>query len=96
LNNFRAQAEAFKAADPLEAADITSFIDFLMQHKSLILELPTSTKQSEFTIQRFYLFILPLFGLLHALKPQQAVDSFKKCFTVLLSSSFNLNIKFSA
>lgn len=38
-----------------------------MTYKEQILELPTSTKVSEFTFQRFYLFILPLFGLLHAL-----------------------------
>ena len=58
----------------LKADHIAGFLDFLMSYKTHILSLPTSIKVSEFTIQRFYLFVLPLFGLLHGLDAKVAVE----------------------
>lgn len=51
---------------------VTEFLNFLLSYKALILELPTSTKVSDFTVQRFYLFLMPVIGLLHTLNKDQA------------------------
>ena len=54
----------------LSSKNVDDFLNFLMTYKKYILELPISTKVSDFTVQRLYLFILPVIGLLHALNKQ--------------------------
>jgi hypothetical protein len=56
----------------LTEKNVSDMLNFLLTFKTQILELPISTKVSDFTIQRFYLFFMPLIGLLHGLNKDQA------------------------
>jgi hypothetical protein len=67
-----------------------------MSFKSHILALPISKNVSEHTISRFYLFILPFFGLLHTFNPAEAEKQLKSFFKLLAESSYPLSQKFSA
>jgi hypothetical protein len=61
------------------------------------LQLEISIKKSEFTIQRFYLFILPLFGLLHGMDSKRAEVQLKAFLEILTKSpAFAHSVKFSA
>lgn len=48
----------------------------LFKYKKFIVELPISIKKSECTIQRFFLYILPVINLAIEENPKEAKDLF--------------------
>jgi len=97
FEDFEAKIEACYAdEDKLSQKTVINFLDFLMSQKDYILQLPTSTKVSEFTVQRFFLFLLPLIGMLHELSPKKAEAQLRAFIGLLLDSDFILSVKFNA
>lgn len=76
FKNFEEKARAFvKKEDP------SGFLTWLLTFKKYILQLPQSIKQAECTIQRFMLYLLPLYNLSYSQTPEIAmtlVEDFAK------------------
>ena len=67
FDNFEEKARAFvKKEDP------AGFLTWLLDYTKYIKQLPQSIKQAECTIQRFMLYLLPLFNLVYAEDSQKA------------------------
>lgn len=97
FEKFEDKMEEFKpTGKKLQDKHVNEMLDFLMTFKTQILELPISTKVSDFTVQRFYLFFMPLIGLLHPLNKHQAEDQMKSFMELLMNSDYPLNCKFGA
>lgn len=58
----------------------------LFKYKKFIVELPISVKKSECTIQRFFLYLLPVINLALEQNPKEAKDLFVKYVDLLANS----------
>ena len=69
-------------------------LELLLEMKGKILELPTSIRQSECTIQRFYLFLWPLLNLAEAGDYERAKSLTNRFVSLLCDESeYSLKIK---
>jgi len=55
-----------KVASFVKHNDATAFLNYLLDFKTQITQLPVSTKEAECTIQRFILYLLPIFKFAEA------------------------------
>lgn len=58
--------------------------------------MPTSAKQAECTIQRFYLYLLPCINLAHQQDAKKTMDMFVQFMDLLVKSDFALNSKITS
>lgn len=68
-------------------------LELLLAQKDQILQLPTSIRQAECTIQRFYLLLWPLFNLVEDGNYPKAKELTQKFIELLLDAQFALKIK---
>lgn len=87
FKNFEEQARAFvKKEDP------TGFLTWLLGFKKYIQQLPLSVKQAECTIQRFMLYILPIFNLSYSKNPEKAI-SIVESYAQLMADASDFSIQ---
>jgi len=69
-------------------------LDLLLEMKPKIMELPTSIRQAECTVQRFFLLLWPLFNLAEAGDYARAKNLTERFISLLCDESdFSLKIK---
>jgi len=68
-------------------------LELMLNQKDHILQLPTSIRQAECTIQRFYLLLWPLLNLVEVGNYQKAKELTQKYVQLLLNSHYSLKIK---
>lgn len=73
-----------------------SLIQTLITYKALILELPTSAKKCECTIQRFFLYLLPCVNIAYKQDDTQTMEVFVKFVDLLCQSDFALSAKITS
>ncbi len=77
-----------------ESEQAVALCELLLGQKEQILQLPTSVKQAECTIQRFYLFLWPLLNLAESGNYDKAKELTIKFIDLLLNESeYSLKIK---
>ena len=84
--------ETFKK--PKESDSAVALLELLLGQKAQILTLPTSVRQAECTIQRFYLFLWPLLNLAESGSYDKAKELTQQFIDLLLDKSeYSLKIK---
>lgn len=86
--------KAYKLNQPSEVAQ--ALLESLLSAKSAILDLPTTIKEGDCTIARFYLLLLPLINLVEETSRADARRLTSQLFSLLLTSDYGLNVKTTA
>lgn len=86
--------KAYKQKQPSEVAQ--ALLESLLSTKSAILDLPTTIKESDCTIARFYLLLLPLINLVEETSRADAMRLTSQLFSFLITSDYGLNVKTTA
>ena len=68
----------------------------LLETSDMIVELQTSIKHVDCTVQRFYLLLMPLIAMAEETDYPVAKELAGEFMTILLESNFSLNIKINA
>ena len=85
-----------KMSQITKKGDGLALLTYLLEFKSFIVQLPVSTKEAECTIQRFILYLLPIFKFA---EEQSYIDTrglLEKYIDVLTRSEFPLSAKIAS
>lgn len=106
--NFEGHEQHAQSFAPFQASVLDSFkknsdgesaiclLELLLSQKSNILQLPTSVRQAECTIQRFYLLLMPLLNMAEGANYEKTKTLASQFFSLLVDSQYSLKIKVDA
>jgi len=79
-----------------DAESAISLLELLLTQEDKIMQLPTSVRQAECTIQRFFLLLMPLFAMAEKMDYQKTKSLTAKLMNLLVDSEYSLKIKIDA
>lgn len=83
-----------KFEDFLDSLEVEEILDYLLELKDLLVQLPTLHSKAQITIQRVYLLILPLLKILEKEGKNDKLRSYlEQLMNMITKSSYSLSVK---